>query len=443
MIAWMLLLACSGGTPDPADECADVACQAAWAATHWPQAPRKVRDMVVAEPDELSKATVVEAVFEAWPGQAENLCGLLAPGITRDRCATVHARQDLWRIDPDDPSAATALVGEAPLTLAPSPTLRPVELPPAVPADCGGDAPGHSCRWWKAGELADAGQVGTASAVCAGLDDERWRGVCLEDVVRRSCSHDAPDGCGMAVELCMAAGRFQTLCLTEVAGALAATAPASEAPDGNAWAALTSRLREVERRSRDIDPMLGEALVQRTWAEATMLAYGQSRIPAGDPLDHVPEIAVPHVRAAIAWRQATQKIGGNLQSRADELATAMLRRSLRTGARPMPLGRVRIAGYWAETLPGEEEFTAIPYLQDARRAWSSDPDLDRRLCVLEASARVIPLDLGMLVEGLGADEVVVRWTAARLLSQVRPDHAALAHVRGDPDPRVRARATRR
>ncbi|RME22552.1 MAG: hypothetical protein D6798_15575 [Deltaproteobacteria bacterium] len=437
-----VLAACVGGHRGPGEDCVEVECRAAWAAAHWPEAKRQVRDLVAAEQDPMGRARIVEAVFEAWPGEAEALCGLLSPGVTRERCETVHQRADLLRLDPDDPAAASS-TGEAAWILAPSPTMRPVDLPPPVPVDCGPEVPERSCRWWTAGERAGAGQVGTAAAVCAGLADARWRGVCLVDVVRRTCTPETPEGCGMAVEPCVAAGPLRTPCLIEVSGALAATAPASESPDPNGWAALTSRLREVERRFQDIDPMLGEGFVQRTWAEATMLAYGQSRIPAGDPLDHVPAIAVPHVRAAIAWRQATQKMEGNLQARADAVGAAMLRRSQRTGARPMPRGRVRIAGYWAETLPGEEEFASIPYLQNARRAWSADPDVDRRLCVLEASARVIPLDLAMLVEGLGAEEVVVRWTAARLLSQLRPDHAALAHVRGDSDPRVRARAARR
>ncbi len=440
-ILMALAAACSSSQEPGVESCADLACRQAWAVEHFSADPRAVRDLVVAQPDELSRASIVEAVVEAWPATSDALCGLLEPGITRARCEFVHARPHLWLVDPGRPQNLQQLVGEAVFTLAPSPGMRPVTVEAAAPLPCGESVPEHSCREKRASEQAMAGDLAAASALCVGIESEPWRSACLMESVRQGCTRESPAGCGVGVELCLAAERLRPLCLVELVNELAALAPPSEERDGDAWAAIAARLREVERRTQPYDVMLAERINHRVWAEALMLSYGQSRIPAGDPLDFVPAMARPHVRAAIAWRQAIQKNPGNLRARADLVEEGMARRFERIGAMPMPQGRVEVTGYWAETLPGEEEIAWIPYLQNARRAWSPDPAIDARLVVLEAAARVLPVDTDMLVEGLGADEVVVRWTAARLLGQVQPGHPALQHVRGDADPRVRARAT--
>ncbi|NOY26329.1 MAG: hypothetical protein GXP62_10700 [Oligoflexia bacterium] len=217
-------------------------------------------------------------------------------------------------------------------------------------------------------------------------------------------------------------------------------APSAEAPAADAWSRLAGRVRELRARVGTADPILADRVVGRTWAEAMLLSYGLVRDVSGTPLDYVPADALPHVRAAVAWRMAARSSDDDLATRVETVARMLARRETRALAEPLQSGHLRIAGLWARDLPGEEGIPWVAYLQDARRAWSPDATIDGKICVLEAAARMNPVQVDLLVEGLGDEQELVRWTAARLLAATKPGHIALAHARDDSSARVRQRA---
>ncbi|MCK6504231.1 hypothetical protein L6R53_12655 [Myxococcota bacterium] len=441
-----LALACVQVRPSPVEGCEDPACLRTRGAGLWDDAPQALEALVAGTADEGLRNQRAEAIFEVAPQASPALCGLLAPGMTRARCERLAADAALWTLDPARPAQAALALGEQALVLAPGPTPRVVVGAPSPPPACDPVVPSSTCRIERAREAAAEQDLARAGGLCAGVGGPRWQGVCALDAVRAACTAQAPEICAPAAELCLSAGVHQAPCLAHVASRLAATAPASEAPAGPAadgWATLGARLRQLRLLLSTADPMLADRVAQRTWAEALMLAYGQAREVAGDPLDHLPAEALPHVRAAAAWRLAVEADpGANLGARVAAVEAALARRAPRRQARPMPAGRTPVVGLWAEDLPGEEGLAAVAWLGDARRALAEDPAVDLRICVLEAAARSSPAQVDLLVEGLGDPQPLVRWTAARLLSEVEPGHVALAHAAEDPDPRVRRRARR-
>lgn len=256
----------------------------------------------------------------------------------------------------------------------------------------------------------------------------------------QACGGKDLDACGRAAELCLEAGTRRPLCLDRIARALAATAPAAEGGDPEAWATLHSRVRELRARLSPADPILADRVVQRVWAEALLVAYGLARLPNGAPLSLLPPEVEPHARAAVAWRLSTRTEQESLAERADLVLELLSKRERRRGGAPMSAARVEVPSLWPTDLPGEEGLGFLPYLQGARRTFASEPRTDARICVLEAAARLRPPDARLLEEGLRDEDRRVRWTAARLLAEVLPDGPALARARQDADPLVRQRA---
>lgn len=443
LLPWLLLVGCGERSAPSLADCPadDLPCLKARATEAWPQDSRTVRRQLEAISDPLVRASLVEALVEAHPSQAKGLCETLDQGITRGRCERIRERPHLWQVAVGDAGSGDAFSGEGSVVLRPSPSFRPATPKTVRRVECGPTVPDNTCRSQRAHEAAMGGDLLAASETCAGITDPRWQGECLFEAVERACSADRPGPCGSAVELCAQAGPFRTPCLVQVAGELASLAPAAASESGNDWATIAGRLREARQRLQPIDPILADRFLHRTWAEALMLSYGTARQIGGNPLDFVPAEAAAHVRAGIAWRLSTQRDSGTLEQRAAHVLAAEQRRTRDPIVVPMQLGRIKIPTHWIVDLPGEEEFPWVTFLQDARRAVSSDPRVDARICVLESAARAYPMDLDMLVEGLGDEEVVVRWTAARLLAAVRPGHPSLGHVANDPDPRVAARAS--
>jgi len=277
-------------------------------------------------------------------------------------------------------------------------------------------------------ESALAGDPTGVRAICAGIDDLRWRSECMFDAVEHACRRDRPEGCPVVAEVCLDAGPFRVPCLEQVAGELGATAPA---PRG-AWRGLAAHVDLLERRLAAVDPRLAERLVGRTWAEAVVTSGAKLSALSSEDLAGTPKAAAPHVRALLATRAVAGGLADGLGSAAERLVAGE--------STPGPVTVGRVDGAWPDTLPGEEALPVVAWLGGARRATSPDPLVDQRIALVEAAGQADPPVIGLLVEGAADADPLVRWTAARLLSRADPRHPALERLRGDADPLVRARA---
>ncbi|MCB9779297.1 MAG: hypothetical protein H6742_12090 [Alphaproteobacteria bacterium] len=445
LLWWGLACGLSGG---PGADCADLDCRRAAVAKAWPEDPAAVRAEVQAEGDALVRASLVEAVFEAHPGAG--LCTELPAGIVRRRCERVDADAARWTLDELDPTAQAAAIGPAFRSLAAGPTARLPGLSTATPArDCGNEVPEHSCLVERAREAARTGDLHGAAAACQAVGDVRWQPACMVEAAELGCRTQTVEHCGIAAELCLGAGAWQVPCLEHVAETVATLAdPATQAPSTAAatgasargWAALRQRTTELELRLGPLDLLRAHRLVDRVWAESARLSYGRASVLVGDPLDQLPADARPHVRAAVAWRIVDAEPPASLSDGAAAVVEALGQRGARGRDRLLERNHPSPVDLWTDDLPGEDELPWVAYLGPARRAVSSDPEIDARVVVLEAAARTSPPADWMLVEGLHDPARIVRWTAARLLAAIEPGHPALATARADPDALVARRA---
>ena len=97
---------------------------------------------------------------------------------------------------------------------------------------------------------------------------------------------------------------------------------------------------------------------------------------------------------------------------------------------------------WARDLQGEESIPAVFFLVQGagRRPTDPDPDLDLLLAGLTVQAYRDAPPLDLFAAQLDDERFVLRWTAARILTELDPGHPALEKAARDEDPRVAQRA---
>lgn len=434
----LYLTGCSTDADPP--PCRDLPCEASRAAELHAVDPATARQQVTEETDPMVRAFMIEAIFEQDPSAADSYCPLLPDGMVQQRCKRIAADPTRWSLDPERPTQGRLRLGELAVVLAPGPTFRHTPLPRGEVATCPPEIPTHTCRTARAIEAGLLGDAPAAAGACEGIASARWRDACMAEASAAACQEGSLDSCGIAAELCLEAGAVAAPCLAQIAGQLAASAPATEGGSPDDWATLVRRVRELRTRLQPIDAILADRLEARIWAETLMLAYGLARSPNGAILELLPPEAVPHARAAIAWRLAVNPEQTTLAERAAHVGERMARTERRKGGQPMAASRVQVRSLWHENMPGEETIAWTAFMQSARRAISSNPDTDARICVLEAGARLSPPAQGLLEQGLRDEDPLVRWTAARLLAQVAPESASLGRARKDSDPLVAQRA---
>jgi hypothetical protein len=183
-LALGLSLACLQVRPSPVEGCEDPACLGTRGAELWEAAPADLVALVGGTSDVALRNQRAEAIFQAEPSSSEALCGLLAPGLTRDRCERLAADPTARSLDPARPAQAALVLGEAARVLAPGPTTRAPDLAPALPPACDPAVPATTCRVEAARQAAAARDLTKAGGLCAGVPIPRWQGAWLLDAVR-------------------------------------------------------------------------------------------------------------------------------------------------------------------------------------------------------------------------------------------------------------------
>lgn len=290
---------------------------------------------------------------------------------------------------------------------------------PIVETTCTDD----SCRLTAA---QSAGALGDGPGICAGIVETRWREECFFRVGERS-----PD-IARGVTVCLGAGPFIERCLGHISRSLAT--PPIALSDAVRWQTLNEK---VASASAALPQPLAQRMADRMWAESLLASYSAAEQATGDPLDHLPDSARPHILAAAAWRLVqTQTHTGR-----DAWMTALDAALKRRGAAHQPEARPgKIPSDWATVLPGEEVLPWVAYLRDHRRVRGQSEEADRLICLLEATARSDTPDSVLIAEAMEHTDREVRWTAARVAPQ-KTRHARLStSLLVDPDPLVVQRA---
>ncbi len=436
-----LLVACSGGPPDALADCGDVDCRVTWSTARWETDRAAVlAGLPALEP--VEQAIVVQALVEAFPGDSQEACAVLPEGDPgRRRCDSLNVRPHLWQIDREDPDAGPAGSGKLFRTLAITQgVLNPWADQEGVVAPCQDEQLRPTCQSEAGMTAAGLGRARDAGLACRAIDNAQWREECffqVADAATRASQGNPVE----QVELCMGAGDYIPRCLGHLATNLAQRAPSAATPDLEAWRALS---RDIAMSTRALDRLAPEVAVgfaDRAWSSAMGRAYGAVSLLTGAPAQAVPPEALPHLRAAIAWR-AWQLEGAEVRSLADWVGRLeQLGADVTTSTTPghpadelAPRG-----GYWDDDLEGEDALARISWFADIVRVQAEDASTDWTICLLEAAARDAQHAVPLFDEASQHPDPLVRWTAARLMPMVGVGRVTLARAAGDDHPLVAQR----
>lgn len=408
--------------------------------------PGSTLERVAALEDPVEQEAAVMVLSEHWPGRLRALCDDLGdPGVQR-RCLRLNIRTHLRTPDPvtEEPVEELLRPGAGPAhELIPLPARRPTPFPDvqADPGDCeAGDPAFHTCLELEGIDAARNGDLETAVARCRASAESIWRQECAFVVADKLPRSD--DRLEQALSLCEMSGPFFTKCFAHQVPPSLPLRTRADAVDPDLYRDLVQSAQAIHRWWGTDQGRPLALTVDLYWSIVAAALYEERARLVGNPFDHLPPDAHPHLRSAIALRAATE------EAPLDAAREAVARRSQdetpyeATGARRVKLLDVsRLRSRWECDLPGEEDLPAIYLLGlgPGRRPVSKDPEVDLLLASIPAMATQLPRTL----ESLGAlarnPHPRVAWYAVMTLTPVAPNHAAVREARRSDDPLLEAR----
>lgn len=443
----LFLAACAGdGLPSSLRDCADTTCQARWVEQRWAEDPEEVAHALKELEDPVARTNLVRTLTTAHPGEATPLCDLLSPSSAQQDCRNRNRRPHLLPAgkgvpravsstrEPGESSAGPESHGLAPLSALRSPWAE--TAPETV--TCAVEA--RVCQSEAASTRAAAGDTAGAAAACNAVEASAWRDECFFQAGEQAARARAADN---AVALCMAAGSFVGRCLSHVVREVGALAPVASSGAPAAWTRLIAAIAASQAALSAEDPSLAARFADQAWAWGLRSAYVHAEVVNGAPLAALPAEALPHVRAAAAWRLLglERDQGRTLAAWTARLAEALADRTPRPATGPAKRQTVfTLRNLWTQLLPGEATLNAHFYMGPTRRAVAEEELADLAICLLEAAGHSEGPPMDLPAEGLRHADPVVRWTATRIIGTYIPSDPRLSPMASDPDRRVRERA---
>jgi hypothetical protein len=419
LVAALVFFAPAGCTPP----CETATCVGEEAVAAWPTDPAAVTARVRALPDEFTRAAVVGALCEAYPGATGALCEALPPGPGKDRCERLNNRPHL-SVVPGGAAVGSASAGDVPRDRpgsAPGAEQGPppeasfpaaiLPMPPAadVPDGCAESPDRGACLDAAALEAALDGDAGAANAVCGRHTEPRWADECRFAAAEGAVRKRRGSAYEEAATLCGAATRFAQECWSHVLTRLPRTIPPSNAGAPRAKAAIDLAAK-IRATWAPVDAAAADVHTDRFWALYFVNVYRHSDDPDGTPLTVYPEETWPHIRAAATARlHALGRLEGPFDAQLRALRAALARVSIGTAARSELPDLVFVQRLGDPVTAGPSTF----FLGAARRARGADADQDLRLCLLESAARV-EAHVALVAEAATGPDPVVAAEARRL-----------------------------
>ena len=474
MLPWLLLALACHSKPTTFAACVSAECKTEVAVRLWSTDRAAFEQEMSSLTDPLEQVAVVEAVIQSDTKGVVQLCDMLPDGAGKERCEKIAIRPHLLTTSSEGgasttinttsgqrstESASAAAVDSVDLTsknvaqgpgmtvLVPSDAsafkTSPWDSTPPRDVDCTGTASERSCRSDAAQGYASAGKADMAGAICVGIDAGQWRWECMFNAAETAANLGGGDNARAAFELCLGAGDYMANCFAHAAMGLARAAPPSNTGDKAAWAPITDAAASIDGVLGPRDHDLSTRVVERLWSEATLASYKRMTELSGDPMDAVPDWVQPHVRAAAAWQLIT--LEGDQTRTLDEWGKRLedvLSVRLKGGGTPdtSPNRGQPVKNLWYDLLPGEEVFTRVLYLSQARRVLGPTAADDRLICLLEAISRAPNRPAQIFVEALKNPTREVRWTAARIIQILDTEGVYLSQVRATNDPLLMGRS---
>ena len=406
-VALLLLSGC--GEEEPGCDGAD--CTSQQIVDQWDRAPSAARQALLDLSDPIVQLAVVRALAAAHPDALAELCPELS-GETERECRQMSQRPHLWK------QSNSKKLGSLPT----DGVKNPWAALSAVEVGCADD----SCRLTAASR---AGAQGDGPGICASITEQRWRDECFFRVGEQSSD------IALGMSICLGAGPYIERCLGHISRNLAT--PPLALNDAEGW---KKHQESIQNTTKALPAPLAQRMVDRLWAESLTAAYNASKQATGDPLDHLPPSARPHILSAIAWRLTSTETHSGLVEWMAALDAALARRGTIHAPQMRP-GIIKRG--WMKVLPGEEALSWVAYLRDQRRVLGQSDEAERIICLLEGMHRSDTLDQRLLEDASTHSEREVRWTVSRI-AKGNAERTSLNEVlQQDSDPLVVQRAPSR
>ncbi|GEM_PF-3559739 len=403
--------ACTGPAPseaalDALRACETSACRLESVGPAWSADPEQVSVWLDAL-DEFEEAALVDVLAHRFPQEGAQLCAELGAGTAgRARCEKRFIRPHLSTRQVKQAVGVVSPLGPRSSDL---PVLEPTAPPWAHATDderaaAVGGCTDAACASARARDLGSTGDARSASLACAAASDEGQ--------ARSECLFQASEGLAEAgavteaLRLCAHAGNFGPMCAAHGLQ-LGGPAPADGPEAATAHAALLEGLGDI-----------GTVYADWFWASWTWSAV-HAGTPASRLATDLPEVALPHVRAAAAWQVVARRTGS-----LDATVQLVARHLELPDTAPYSGQQVRthtLRPGWSAR-PAEDSLPTVFLYGPSRRALAEDPDEDLTVAVLEAAwQQRTPPTAAWFLDGLSHERSrLVRWTAARILSELDP-----------------------
>lgn len=379
--------------------------------------------LIRAAPSSEARWVLVSAAVHHDPRHGKTLCAELTEGSLRARCLQDSTRPHLYAKPPDKRTQPGSRSAPGPhsstLVLRPSAPSLHAAVPPSAEG-CPTGAAGASCATDLAARKAAEGSAAAAAAACLAISgSDHWRGECAFRAAETVARSRGPEDADEAVELCLMSGEWVGRCVDKVHEHLSRLAPpASSGPDG--WVPASRAWHEMSLAWARQPAAVQRLVEDAWWAEVVARAYRLEDNVTGDPLDHLPAAAAPHVRAAVAW--SLTRTGAfpepTLAAQVQVVQAALARRSVPSERiRRTDLHRAPRQDFWALDEGREGTIPAVHYLGMSRRAVSDDVEVDVALCVIEAAARRSTAWWPLVEEAARSPAALVSTSARRLMDR--------------------------
>jgi len=381
--------------------------------------------LVVHEPSPEARWLLVSGVIQADPARARHLCPALTDAGLKKRCEQDTSRPHLYAPPPSRQTQPNQRTAPGPhsstLVIHPGAASAHADAPPD-PGTCTAGPDYASCLTELARSRAGSGQVASAAGACRAIQGQaRWRGECAMRVAETVAHTRPPTEAGSAIEMCLLSEEWVGRCVDKVHLVLARHAPPATA-DAAGWQPVVQAWQSMSTTWQAQGETLHALAQDAWWATVVTRAYLLVDQTTGDPLDHLPDAATPHIRAAVAWSllRTSPRSAPSLTEQTDRLDAALTARvtGTRPAARTDPHSPPR-GNLWAVDERDDGTIPAAHYLGVSRRIVTDDRSVDLQLCVLEAAARRSTRWHPLVDEAKTAASPLVQRTAARLAAGIQ------------------------
>ena len=362
--------------------------------------------LISCQPSQLTSDLQILKKIEENPDQAASLCIHLSEEDAKVRCQKIALRPHLWS-NPKSIQTTKSNRKKGPGAK----HLLP-RIPVITPAYVRGTSVCATTQCWEK-KAKESQELSLIKSNCSHIEQEIWRAECMFIVAEE---HLIESGYEHAAELCLHSGEFASNCFMHLSYTLAEKSPPAITELDYEWQQTKKSEESINHFWQDKDVQFGLAMTQQFWAKALDTSYTKAGIVAGNPFDHLPTEATPHIHAAASMHLMLMEGADSypLEEWAKRTKRALSARLPQSAIRPQrAYRRIKSHSPWPSDEKNEEEIPATYYMTDGRRAVSSTEHIDLLITTIEAAARCANGEK-ILKEGKNHEHPLVRWSALRL-----------------------------